>query len=148
MTELKKKWSLAIVRTRLLLLLLGQERKKKNLDNYRNSAHMWMCTCISWQESEVVLEILFSWCDGMLRAPCLLLDTRVKQYTLPQQESISLQEPNTQSLRGQFLTHQTFVPCTEGSLVFVYRCPYQTANSVRPKPSSDDLGILLAPYTF
>lgn len=113
-----------------------------SLNSYRNSDHIWMCTCISWQESEVVLEMLLSWCDGMLKAPCLLLDTKAKQYTSPQLESISLQVPNTQSIRGQFLSCLTFLLCTEGSLVFVYRFPYQTANSIRSKSSSDYPGFL------
>lgn len=139
----KKKMKLSYCANTFTPAITGARTEEKPLDNYRNSAHTWMCTCISWQESAVVLEMLFSWCDGMLRAPCLLLDTRAKQYTLPQLESISLQEPNTQSLRGQFLTHQTFVPCTEGSLGFVFWCPDQTANSLRSKLSSNGPRILL-----
>lgn len=136
------KWSLAIVWTCLLPAVTGGKKGGKTLDGYRNSDHTWMCTCISWQESEVALEMLLSWCDGMLRAPCLLLHTKAKKSTLPQLESISLQVPNTQSIRGQFLTCLTFLPCTEGFLAFVYCFLHQTANFIRSKSRSDYLGIL------
>lgn len=114
----------------------------KHIGCYRNSDHTWMCTCISWQKSAVVLEMLLAGCDGMWRAPCLLLDTSVKQHTSPQLESISPRVPNTQSIRGQFLTCPMFLPCTEISLVFVYRFPHQAANSIRSKSSPDYLRIL------
>lgn len=136
------KWSLAIVWTRLLPAVTGGKKGGTTLDGYRNSDHTWMCTCISWQESEVALEMLRSWCDGMLRAPCLLLHTKAKKSTLSQLESISLQVPNTQSIRGQFLTCLTFLPCTEGCLSFVYCFPHQTSNFIRSKSSSDNLGII------
>ena len=136
------KWSLAIVWTRLLPAVTGGKKGGTTLDGYRNSDHTWMCTCISWQESEVALEMLRSWCDGMLRDPCLLLHTKAKKSTLSQLESISLQVPNTQSIRGQFLTCLTFLPCTEGCLSFVYCFPHQTSNFIRSKSSSDNLGII------
>lgn len=101
-----------------------------------------MCTCIYWQKSTVVLEMLLARCDGMWRAPCLQLNTNAKQYTSPQLESISPRVPNAQSIRGQFLTCPMFLPCTEISLVFVYRFPHQATNSIRSKSSPDYLGIL------
>ena len=119
----------------------GQGRRE-TLDGYRNSGHTWVCSCISWQESEAALEMLLSWCDGMSRAPCLLLHTKAEKSTLPHMESISLQVPNTQSIRGQFLTCLTFLPCTEGFLAFVYYFLHQTANFIRSKSRSDYLGIL------
>lgn len=82
--------------------LFLEEREQENLAPYRNSAHTWMCTCISWQESEVVLEMLLSGCDGMLRAPRLLLGTKAKQYTLLWLESISFGVPDTRSFRARF----------------------------------------------
>lgn len=142
MTELRKKWSLAVVWTPLLPAVPGARKEGKPPDHYRNSDHTWACTCISWQKSEVVLEMLLSRGDGMLRTLCLLLDIRAEQYTLPQLESISLRVPNILSIRGQFLTCRTFLPCAEGSLVFVYRFRYQTANSIRSKSTSDYPGTL------
>ena len=136
------KWSLAIVWTCLLPAVTRGKKEGTILGGYRNSDHTWMCTCISWQEGEVALEMLLSWCDGMLRAPCLLLHTKAKKSTLPQLESISLQVPNTQSIRGQFLTCLTFLPCTEGFLAFVYCFSHQTANFIRSKSRSDNLGIV------
>ena len=136
------KWSLAIVWTCLLPAVTRGKKEGTILGGYRNSDHTWMCTCISWQEGEVALEMLLSWCDGMLRAPCLLLHTKAKKSTLPQLESMSLQVPNTQSIRGQFLTCLTFLPCTEGFLAFVYCFSHQTANFIRSKSRSDNLGIV------
>lgn len=91
MTELKKKKNEAYLLCEHVFspAVSGGEKVRKPLDAYRNSAHTWMCTRISWQESEVVLEMLLSGCDGMLRTPHLLLDTRAKQYTLLWLESIS-----------------------------------------------------------
>lgn len=48
------------VNTATPLLFLGERKEGKPLGSYRNSDHAWMCTCISWQESEVVLEMLLS----------------------------------------------------------------------------------------
>lgn len=85
MTELKerkkKKLPYCVNASTPPLLLEGKEGEK-TLGTYRDSDHTWLCTCISWQESEVVLEMLLSRCDGMLRTPRLLLDSRARQYTL------------------------------------------------------------------
>lgn len=90
MTELKKKNEAYLLCEHVFSLAVpGGERARKPLNPYRNSAHTWMCTCISWQKSEVVLEMFLSGCDGMLRTPRLLLDTKAKQYTLLWLESIS-----------------------------------------------------------
>lgn len=70
-------------------LLLEEREGKKTLNTYRDSDHTCMCTCISWQESEVVLETFLSRSDGILRTPRLLLDSKARQYTLRWLESIS-----------------------------------------------------------
>lgn len=134
MTELKKKKKLPYcVNTSTPPLLLEGREGEKTLSTYRDSDHTWLCTCISWQESEVVLEMLLSRCDGMLRTPRLLLDSRARQYTLHWRESISFWVPGTHSIRAHFWTCLAFPPSTEGSLLFVYHFPCQTANSLRGK---------------